>query len=70
VHSLSKVIRVRYENGVLKPLDKVELREGEELLIKIINTEERKRILRKYRGVLGPAPKELLDKFMLEAEEQ
>ena len=67
---MSKVIRVRYENGVLKPLDKVELREGEELLIKIISTEERKRILRKYRGVLGPAPKELLDRFMLEAEEQ
>ena len=67
---MPKVIRVRYENGVLKPLDKVELREGEELLIKIIDTEERKHILQKYRGALGPAPKELLDKFMLEAEEQ
>ncbi len=25
---MSKVIRIKYENGVLKPLDKIELREG------------------------------------------
>ncbi|MCE4623632.1 MAG: antitoxin family protein [Caldisphaeraceae archaeon] len=67
---MSKVIRVRYEKGVLKPLDSVEFREGEELLVKIIEVERRRRVLRKYRGVLGPAPKELLDRFMLEAEEQ
>ena len=30
---MSKVIRVRYENGVLKPLEPVELREGEELVV-------------------------------------
>ncbi len=28
-----KAIRVRYENGVLKPLEKLELREGEELIV-------------------------------------
>jgi predicted DNA-binding antitoxin AbrB/MazE fold protein len=67
---LSKVIRVKYEKGMFKPLDHVELPEGAELLIKIIDLEEKKRILRKYHGILGPAPKELLDKFMLEAEEQ
>jgi len=67
---LSKVIRVRYEKGMLKPLDNVEFREGEELLVKVIEVERRRRVLRKYRGVLGRVPKELLDRFMLEAEEQ
>ena len=67
---MSKVIRVRYEKGVLKPLDSVEFREGEELLVKVVEVEGRRRALRKYRGVLGPVPKELLDRFMLEAEEQ
>jgi len=64
------VIRVRYEKGVLKPLEKLDLEEGEELLVKVIEVKKRRRVLRKYRGVLGPAPKELLDRFMLEAEEQ
>ncbi len=67
---MSKVIRVKYEKGVLKPLEPLELREGEELLVKIVVAEERRRVLRKYRGVLGPVPKDLLDRFMLEAEEQ
>jgi len=30
---VSKVIRARYENGVLRPLEPVDLREGEEVLI-------------------------------------
>ena len=30
---MSKAIRVRYENGVLKPLEPVDLEEGEELVI-------------------------------------
>jgi predicted DNA-binding antitoxin AbrB/MazE fold protein len=30
---LSKAIRVKYENGVLKPLEPVDLREGEELVV-------------------------------------
>jgi predicted DNA-binding antitoxin AbrB/MazE fold protein len=70
LEGLSKVIRARYENGVLKPLEPLELEEGEELLVKIIRIERRREILRKYRGILGSAPKELLDMFMLEAEEQ
>ena len=67
---MSKVIRVRYEKGVLKPLEPLELRDGEEVLVKIIAVEERRRLLRRHRGALGPAPRELLDRFMLEAEEQ
>ena len=65
---MSKVIRVKYENGVLRPLEPVELREGEELLVKIMEVKEKRKVLRKYHGVLGHAPKELLDRFMLEAE--
>ncbi|MCE4605468.1 MAG: antitoxin family protein [Desulfurococcales archaeon] len=30
---MSKTIRVKYENGVLKPLEPVDLKEGEELVI-------------------------------------
>ena len=67
---LSKVIRVKYENGMLKPLDNVDFEEGEELIVKVVSVEEKGKVLRKYRGVLGPVPKELLDRFMLEAEEQ
>ncbi len=32
---MSRIIRVRYEGGVLKPLEPVELREGEEVLVEI-----------------------------------
>jgi len=30
---MARVIRVRYENGVLKPLDKLDFKEGEELIV-------------------------------------
>ena len=36
---MSKVIRVRYENGALKPLEPLELREGEEVRIKVLPEE-------------------------------
>ena len=62
------VIRVRYEGGVLKPLEHVELREGEELIVKIERVEDRKRLLEKLYGVLGPTPKELIDEVLEEAE--
>jgi len=39
--TVSKAIRVRYEKGVLKPLEPVELREGEEIVISI---EEKKAV--------------------------
>jgi len=57
---MSKVIRVRYENGVLKPLEPLELEEGEEILV-IVKRDIRK-ILKKYRGILGKSSiKELLE---------
>ena len=36
---MSKVIRVRYEKGVLKPLEPLELREGEEVRIQVLPEE-------------------------------
>ena len=32
---MSRVIRVRYENGVLKPLEPLELNEGEEFIVEV-----------------------------------
>ena len=32
--------------------------------------EERRKLFRRHQRALGPAPKELLNRFMLEAEEQ
>jgi len=66
---LSKVVKVRYEKGVLKPLEPVDLREGEERIAVLIPVgEERKKILRKYRGVLGKASKEEIEELLSEAE--
>ncbi len=36
---MSKVIRARYEKGVLKPLEHVELEEGEEVRIQLLPDE-------------------------------
>ena len=36
---LSKVIRVRYEKGILKPLEPLELKEGEEVRIQVLPEE-------------------------------
>ncbi len=59
---MSKVIRARYEKGVLKPLEPLELREGEE--VKVILEEdiiEFARRIRKYVNAWGE-PGELLSK--------
>jgi predicted DNA-binding antitoxin AbrB/MazE fold protein len=66
--SKSKVIRVRYEKDMLRPLEPIELREGEEILVRIEGFRDRRRIVEEFYGKRGPAPKELLDEFMLKAE--
>ena len=43
---MSKVIRVRYEKGVLKPLEPLDLKEGEVLLVSI------RRPIRELFGIL------------------
>jgi len=65
---LSKVIRVRYRGGVLVPEKPLELEEGRELLIKIIDVDEKRRILEKYRGILGRVEQELVEEAVEEAE--
>jgi predicted DNA-binding antitoxin AbrB/MazE fold protein len=61
---LSKVIRVKYEKGVLKPLSSVNLEEGKEY--KVIVEEDIDELIKKYKGVLG---KSSVDEF-LELEEE
>ena len=67
---MSRTVKARYERGVLKLLEPVELMEGEEVLVRVERVEERRRIIEEFYGRRGPAPKELLDEFMLEAEAQ
>ncbi len=38
---MARVIRARYENGVLKPLEKLDLEEGEEVIVRIERVEDR-----------------------------
>ncbi len=66
---MSKVIRVRYEKGVLKPLDSVEFEEGEELVV-FIRKRRVSRVLDKYVGIFGRADVEELKKYEEEAQAQ
>lgn len=62
---MSKVVRVRYERGVLKPLEPVELREGEEVRVRIEkNLRER---LKDLIGVLGESSEKELERYLGEA---
>ncbi len=70
VLELSKIVRARYEKGVLRLLEPVQLKEGEEVLVRIESLKDREKIVEKFYGKRGSAPKELLDEFMLEAEAQ
>jgi len=47
---LSKVIRVRYEKGILKPLEPIELEEGEEAQVIVMKT-GKDSIARKFYGI-------------------
>ena len=46
---MSKVVRVRYENGVLKPLEPLDMREGEEVVAVLKRDESF--IAQKFYGV-------------------
>ena len=67
---MSKVIKVKYKGGVFVPEEPLNIEENKELLVKIIDVKEREKIVEQFYGKRGPAPKELLDEFMLEAEAQ
>jgi len=66
---LSKVVRVRYEKGVLKPLEPLEFREGEELVV-FIRKHRVSEVLEKYVGIFGKADVEELKKYEEEAQAQ
>ncbi len=67
---MAKTVKARYEKGVLRLLEPIQLKEGEEVLVRVERVEERRRIVEEFYGKRGSAPKELLDEFMLEAEAQ
>ena len=60
-----KVIEAIYENGVLKPLEKLNLKEGERIKIKII----RGSIVEKTFGIL-PVKKDEIKKIIEEIENE
>jgi len=66
---MSKIIRVRYENGVLKPLEPVDLEEGEEVVV-FIRKRRVKEVLGKYIGIFGEASVEELRQYEEEAQAQ
>jgi len=60
------VIRVKYEKGLLKPLEPVELEEGREY--EVVVKEDIDELVKKYRGALG---KSSVEEFLeLEGEAQ
>jgi len=66
VKELPRIVRVRYEGGVLKILDEVELEEGKEY--KIVIEENIDELIHKYKGSLG---KSSIEEFKeLEEESQ
>jgi len=66
---MAKVIRVRYENGVLKPLEPIDLRDGEEVIV-FIRKRRVRDVLDKYVGILGEASVEELKQYEEEAQVQ
>ena len=69
VKTLAKIIEAIYEKGVLKPLEKLDPREGQRVRIKIIENDIEK-LIRKYRGCLGKASAEELKELEEEAQYQ
>ena len=65
---LSKIVRAVYKDGVLRLLEPVELKEGEEIFMRLERYEDRVKRLRKYRGILGKASREEIKELLLEAE--
>ncbi|GEM_PF-691146 len=62
---IPKVIEVVYENRVFKPLEKVDLED--KMKLKIAIAEDRKDVVKLYKGILGKAKVEELKEFEEEA---
>ncbi len=67
VSAVSKVIRVKYEKGVLKPLEPVDLKEGEEVQVIIQRGES---IAEKFYGIARKHRPDLDKKEFLEVLEE
>jgi predicted DNA-binding antitoxin AbrB/MazE fold protein len=65
---LSKVIRVKYEKGVLKPLEPLDLEEGKEY--RVVVEEDIDKLIKKYRGILGRSSVEEFRELEEEAQAQ
>ncbi len=65
---VSKVVRVRYEKGVLRPLSSINLEEGKEY--KVIVEEDIDELIKKYRGILGKSSVEEFRELEEEAQAQ
>ena len=65
---MSRVVRAKYGKGMLKLLEPLDLKEGEEVIVRLETYEDRLRRLRKYRGILGKASKDEIEELLLEAE--
>jgi len=61
---MSRVVRARYENGVLKPLEPLDLREGEVVRVRIDRSLREK--LKNIIGVLGKSDDEELERYLEE----
>ncbi len=66
---MSKAVRVRYENGVLKPLEPIELEDGEEVVV-FIRRRRVREVLDKYVGLFGEASVEELKQYEEEVQAQ
>ncbi len=63
-----RVVRARYEGGVLKLLDRIDLRDGEEVLVWVEKPEERERVIDEFKGFLGGISEKELEELIGEAE--
>ncbi len=59
---MAKAIRVRYENGVLKPLEKLDLREGEE--IEIIIRKSFRGFHEKFKSIVLKSDEDIIEEFI------
>jgi len=62
---VSKVIRVKYERGLLKPLDPLEVKEGEVLLVRVVDKSLAERVFGSIR-----IDKRRLEEVLREAEDE
>ncbi len=65
---MPKVIEAVYENGVFKPLEKIDLKDGEK--VKILVESDRKKVIESYRGIFGKASVNELKIYEKEAQSQ